>query len=622
MNARLCPDDALLGAFVDGALAASTRAQVVSHVDTCPRCRVKVSEWLSRVPPAETKASAVPELPGEGATIAGRYRLGRMLGRGGMGVVYDAIQLDLGRPVAVKLLPPTADDVASSRFAREARTLAQLAHPNIVQIFDYGTDMATAYVVMERLEGRTLSAALRTEGPFDAARAVRITSEILRALAVTHRAGIVHRDIKPANVFLHSGDSVKLLDFGIASTSDGSPRLTMTGMTLGTPAYMAPEQVLAGTVDGRTDLYAVGVCLFEMLTGRRPFHAATSTQVLALIIQGGPPRADAVRPDIPARLADAIARAMARDPAARFPDAAAFSEAIGSLPPGVGALQPPHPSFAPAAPPSFAPQTYAASAQPTVTSTGYVAPTRDMTAPMPPGLHVGSPSVAPATPGRSWLAPVLGLIAVLLLGVVAVGAYVGYQLTTANGNAGGSANLPDASARVDGAAPPPRASSSGLVAPAPQGKVSGRPGGAVPAASAAATSPNCSCVNEAGGVICVAPRIPECDCREDGKMVCPQPWNAAGRCAVGTGNGTNAYDGAGRNSGDSCTGFKLLSVRPSDGGASTLASSTTQVSGKLHCMFCRGLGDRFAGVNGARCRGTNSASETANDLFDGTVVCK
>jgi eukaryotic-like serine/threonine-protein kinase len=625
MNGQPCPDDALLGALIDGTLAEGTRVHVVGHVDRCARCRAKVSDWLARVPVAETKASAVPDLPGEGATIAGRYALGRMLGRGGMGVVHEAIQLDLGRPVAVKLLPPTADATASSRFAREARTLAQLAHPNIVQIFDYGTDLGTAYVVMERLEGRPLSTALRADGPFDAARAVRIASEMLRALSVTHRAGVVHRDIKPANVFLLPDDWVKLLDFGIASTNDGSPRLTMTGMTLGTPAYMAPEQVLAGAIDGRTDLYAVGVCLFEMLTGRRPFNAPSSTQVIAQIIQGGPPRADAVCPGIPPRLADVIERAMARDPAGRFANAETFAGALGISAQGMGAQ---HLSARPAsyAPP---PSAYPPTASPTFTSAP-IAPTRDMTAPLPPPRHAQHMSVAPAmaatvaaAPGRSWVAPILGLIAVLLLGLVAVGAFVAYKLTSASAVAG-PAGAPDASAPADAATPGARASSSPSSAPAPstpQGKATAPPR----AATAAATSANCGCVNAAGGPICTTPRIPDCDCNTSGGVrLCPQPWNAAERCPVGnpSGSGTSAYSGAGKKHGDSCSGFELISKRASDGGLLGPVSSPSQLPGKLNCSFCTGLGDRFAGVNGASCRGTTGSSNGVDDIREGTVVCK
>lgn len=609
MSAQPCPDNALLGALIDGTLAEQARAQVVAHVDTCARCRSRVSEWLARAPPAETIASAVTDLPGEGATIARRYTLGRMLGRGGMGVVYDAIQLDLGRPVAIKLLPPTADPIATSRFAREARTLAQLAHPNIVQIFDYGTDMGTAYVVMERLEGRPLSAALRADGPFEVGRVVRLATEMLRALAVTHRAGVVHRDIKPANVFLLQGDGVKLLDFGIASTNDGSPRLTQTGTTIGTPAYMAPEQLLAGTVDGRTDLYAVGVFMFEMLTGRRPFQGASSTQVVAQILVGGAPRVDSFRPGIPSGLADVIARALARDPAARFADAEAFVEALGSCRDATGA----RPSFASAALPS----TYAVTASAAL----QVAPTRDMTAPMPPALAAAAAGPAPA-PARSWVAAILGVIAALLLGLMVVGAFVAFRLTGAN--AGGATAL-DASAPSDGAAVPPRASaSSNVVSTAPLGKAPVRPGTSPAAASALATSPSCSCVNVAGGPVCVAPRMPDCSCGIPGTLtpLCPQPWSSSGRCPVGSGLGGSAYSAFGRRHEDACSGFQQATTRPADGGPPVTTSSTTQVAGKLDCNFCSGPGDRFAGVNGARCRGTTNSSASPDDIREGTVVCK
>ncbi len=616
MDAPHCPDDTLLGAIVDGTLAEGSRAGVAAHISTCGRCRSMVSQLLTRSS-VRTRTSAPPSFPREGATIAGRYTLGRMLGRGGMGVVYEAIQLDLGRAVAVKLLPATADARASFRFAREARTLAQLAHPNIVQLFDYGTDLGTGYVVMERLEGRPLSAALRAEGPFAVARAVRVSCEMLRALSVTHRAGVVHRDIKPANVFLLPGDGVKVLDFGIASTNDGSPRLTMTGVALGTPAYMSPEQVLAAPVDARTDLYAVGVCLFEMLTGRRPFRAESAMQVIAQVILGGPPRADSVRSDIPADLADVVERAMARDPAARFANAEAFAAALGAL--GTGQR---------AAPPAAV----LTAAYPRTVSAASPSPDwgLGMTAPLPSsgaGRRNAAMVAAATTPRRSRVAPILGG-AVFLVGAATAGAVVAQNLRSAAPSVAGaqdaSASAASPASVTSPASTEDAAPTNDAVAPSSaqsRGAALAR-GGSRPS-SAAAISASCSCVNAAGGPVCVGPRIPDCECRTGVARLCPQPWSAGGRCPVGaaSGSGTSAYSAPGRKDGEACLGFQLVAQR-AGGGPADVVSSKSPVPGRLSCNFCSGHGDRFPGVNGASCSGTTVASTSAEDVREGTVVCK
>jgi tRNA A-37 threonylcarbamoyl transferase component Bud32 len=261
-----------------------------------------------------------------GRTIDGRYVIRRVIGRGGMGTVYAADHVGLDRTVAVKLASRNdADDTTRARFRREARAASRVAHPNVVQVLDFGSWDSADYLVMELVTGRTLSAVLH-DGPLPPARAVAIARALLDALAAIHGAGIVHRDVKPANVLLSDGEVVKLMDFGIAKTAGGA---TLTGgdQAVGTPAYMAPEQLLGDVVDGRADIYAVGVTLFAMLLGDVPFGQTAFTRV-ALRHLHEPPPLDALPPGVPAPVVAALARALAKAPADRFADAGAFAAAL------------------------------------------------------------------------------------------------------------------------------------------------------------------------------------------------------------------------------------------------------------------------------------------------------
>jgi serine/threonine-protein kinase len=228
-----------------------------------------------------------------GRILGGRYRLGERLGHGGWGSVYAAVQMDLGRPVAVKVLH---DSVALApdglvRFEREAKAAAALGHPNIAQVTDFQANAGEPpFLVMELLTGSTLGAKMRATPKMAAGRMAWIAYQMLAGLDVAHKAGIVHRDIKPDNVFLVSmpgvEDFVKLLDFGIAKLSgDGNEHLTTTGTMLGSPAFMAPEQVRSNQVDHRVDLYAVGATLYLALSGRMPFDAPTVHALLLAITE-------------------------------------------------------------------------------------------------------------------------------------------------------------------------------------------------------------------------------------------------------------------------------------------------------------------------------------------------
>lgn len=212
--------------------------------------------------------------------LADRYELVEAVGRGGMGEVWRATDRELGRTVAVKVLPPelTRHEEFRVRFRREARTVASLNHRNIAVLHDVGEDTTddgtTPFLVMEFIEGRTLTAAL-TDGAFTVVRALAVARDIADALAHSHAQGLIHRDIKPSNVMLTSEGGIKVLDFGIAKVvAETTTRLTATGMTVGTPAYLSPEQLTGRPVDGRSDQYSTGCLLYELLTGR-PRSAAT-----------------------------------------------------------------------------------------------------------------------------------------------------------------------------------------------------------------------------------------------------------------------------------------------------------------------------------------------------------
>ena len=272
----------------------------------------------------------------EGTVIAGRYRLGDLLGRGGMADVYDGLDLRLERAVAVKLLRPemVARDDVRTRFEAEARAAAGLTHPNAVAVFDTGEHEGAPYLVMERLPGTTLADRI-AEGPVDPVWMCRAACGVLGALSVAHEAGIVHRDVKPGNILLAADGTAKIADFGIAksvSPSDGSTDgrrdLTATGQLLGTPAYLAPERIEGEPATARSDLWALGVVLYEALTGVKPFTGRTPLDVASAVVAGDHVPLEKRRPEVDPLLASTIERAMDRDPQRRFPTATAMAAAL------------------------------------------------------------------------------------------------------------------------------------------------------------------------------------------------------------------------------------------------------------------------------------------------------
>ena len=254
------------------------------------------------------------------------YSLEAPLGRGGMGLVYRARHLVLDKEVAIKFMTPalSEDPVFGARFLQEARMMARIDHPNIVRVLDAGEHDNRRFLVMELLEGETLSERLQRQPPLEPREAIRITSATLAALEEIHTQVVVHRDIKPANVFLCRSGAVKIMDFGIALATT-EPRLTEFGKMIGTPEYMSPEQADGSAVTAWSDLYSVGVVLYEMLAGKPPFTADSPLVVLNLHVNRPlPPLPDS----IPAPLRQVVDRALAKQPASRYASAREMLEAL------------------------------------------------------------------------------------------------------------------------------------------------------------------------------------------------------------------------------------------------------------------------------------------------------
>jgi len=271
-----------------------------------------------------------PEFIALQRALAGRYSLERELGRGGMGIVFLARDVALDRPVAIKLLPPAmaAQPSLRERFLREAQMAAKLSHPNIIPIFAVDRVDDFVFFVMAYVEGETLGHRLQARGPLSPSDGVRMIQEVAWALAYAHLRGIVHRDIKPDNILLEQGSGRALVsDFGIARLANTSGG-TAVGEVLGTAQYMSPEQATGERVDGRSDLYSLGVVAFYALSGRLPFDAAEVPALLAMHITKLPPPLASVAPGVPGKLAQAVDRCLAKDPAERFQTGEALAEAV------------------------------------------------------------------------------------------------------------------------------------------------------------------------------------------------------------------------------------------------------------------------------------------------------
>src|SRR5947207_7085989 len=256
-----------------------------------------------------------------------------------MATIYRAADTGLGRDVALKLLRPEylRDPDFSARFRQEAQAAASLSHPNIVHVYDYGEDPSGPYIVMELIDGQDLATILRRSGALPPRQVARIGTGIARALAAAHARGLVHSDIKPGNVLIGSDGTVKVTDFGIARAV-AEAQVTLPGTTLGSVHYFSPEQARGEPATTSSDIYSLGIVLYEMLTGARPFEGDSAASVALARLTGPIPDPAAVRPSVPSDLASITRRALALDPKDRWPSAAVMADALdATLSPAAGA---------------------------------------------------------------------------------------------------------------------------------------------------------------------------------------------------------------------------------------------------------------------------------------------
>jgi serine/threonine protein kinase len=417
----------------------------------------------------------------ERRVLAGRYRLDEVIGRGGMSTVYRGTDQALDRVVAVKVaMDPLLerDPVYAARFKREARAAAALSNPGVVTIFDSGADGPTRYIVMEYVAGRDLSEVLRDQdpahSPLEPLRAAYIGQQVADSLSAAHAAGIVHRDIKPGNIMIMPGDRVKVLDFGIARTSD-AVTLTQTASVLGTAPYMSPEQAMGQPADARSDIYSLGCVLYEMLTGKPPFMGEVAAAVLHQHVRVAPKAPRVVNPNVPPVLEALVLEMLAKAPEDRPQTAAEVRDRLGAF---ETATDPTRPlpaaaaAAAAAAPPRAPPPAAAEPAAPALDPTAaYAEPAAEPTAPVPersapaipahareptaPTRRVPPPPPPPRQPQRAtgpWA--VLAVIAVLLLG-----AAVAYALTS-GGSSGAPTTTSHDTSHPPTSTPPPQSQTS------------------------------------------------------------------------------------------------------------------------------------------------------------------
>ena len=377
----------------------------------------------------------------------GRYEIRSEIGRGGMGMVFQGFDTLLQRVVAVKVLPPqfAFDDDFVRRFHREAVMSAQLHHSNVVTIHDVGEHDGYHYIVMEFLEGQTLDQWLKDNGTMPLPQAVQVLRQVASALDFAHSRGMIHRDIKPSNIMLASDGHATLMDFGLVRAAEGA-MLTRTGMVVGTPEYMAPEQATGAEIDGRTDVYALGVVLYRMLSGHLPFTRSTPYAVTYAHIHEAPPPLRQLRADLPARMEAILLKAMAKEPAARYARASQmandFAAAVAEMPAAETIARP--------AADLYAAQTLIGDA-----------PTRQVVNKPPSAAPPPRPVAAPApasTPRRALPLPLI-IGAVALLAILGIG---GFALA---GNRGAVSAPTATAAALAAASPTPAPATATLAAP-------------------------------------------------------------------------------------------------------------------------------------------------------------
>lgn len=412
--------------------------------------------------------------------LANRYKLRDQLGAGGAAVVYRAEDLRLGRIVAVKVLRPefVGNPEQAARFENEARAAAALTAPNVVDVYDYGRDAGTLFIVMQYIDGEDLKHLIRTRGPLRPQEAARIAADVCTGLEAAHERGLIHRDVKPQNILIDRHGVVRITDFGVAKALAG-PGLTQAGTTYGTAAYLSPEQATGGPISPATDVYALGIVLYEMLCGQPPFEGDNAAAVAYKQVYEPPPPLRDCAPDVPPPLEAIVARAMAKDPAARYATAAdmagdlqGFLLTSGSaLSPGPPAKPapwvPPATAGAAPAPVAVAPPPAPVPDQPTAT---YGARPRDDGSAY--ATWDGAEAAHRTGPGGGKLVWVAIPVLVLLL----VGGFVGGRMLM------NRAPGPPPSPTVGGGAAPPPATATVIAAVPPAATATARPPTATPAA--------------------------------------------------------------------------------------------------------------------------------------------
>ena len=316
---------------------------------TCPVCGKEYSD-TSTLCPIDASVLERTGDPLLGQTLAGKYRIDKLIKRGGMGAVYEGKHVLIDKTVAVKVLHPALalDDDVVRRFSREAKAASRISHPHAVSVTDFGeSENGVVFLVMEYLDGRTLKEVVRSEGPMRLDRVVEIMRQVAGALDAAHEQGVVHRDLKSDNIMLsktNGGEWAKVLDFGIAKIQQSDARdadITAANLVIGTPQYMSPEQCSqSGKIDARSDIYSLGIILYEMLSAELPFSGESPTVIMMKQVQDPPPSIRNIRPEVPETISRIILQALAKQPDDRFQTAGALSEALTKAARAVAELEP------------------------------------------------------------------------------------------------------------------------------------------------------------------------------------------------------------------------------------------------------------------------------------------
>jgi len=335
-----CPAEETLLAFLRGKLGRAELAALDQHLDACRACRDLVAALVDVARHPEAPPGPLPPALAVGATVAGRYRIDRFIGRGGMGEVYQAHDGLLHERVALKTVSATLSDDAAAvrRLRREVQLARRITHPNVCRIFDLGEERDLVFLTMELIEGETLRQRLLARGRLDAVAALPLVAQMAAGLEAAHRAGVIHRDFKSDNVLL-AGERVVVTDFGLArgrvvlGGSGRDPATTAAGAVIGTFTHAPPEQLQGLPLTPAADVHALGVVLYEMVTGGLlPFAGRSAMEVAERRLRDEAPSPRRLVPDLDPRWEAVILRCLARDPAARFPGAAAVAEALASAP--------------------------------------------------------------------------------------------------------------------------------------------------------------------------------------------------------------------------------------------------------------------------------------------------